>query len=144
MTIALHNTQDWPADKVMGYGPDLTAAMFKLRDRFPNDISVPVLMQDIVSGARQLWLVLDDEAFVSFVLTEIKTIVATSHKVVVVTDVAGGGGPEQCSLMPTIEEWARDIGAREVRLVGRLGWRKALAREGYQVDLMTYTKAIAA
>ncbi len=146
MTLQAHLTQHWPIERVLRYGPDITAALHKLAREFPEDVHIPGLMQDLQAGRRQLWLVLDDErddAFVSFALTTIDPHPYNGRKVVTVTDLAGEGGVRNCPLAAEVEMWARDVvGADEVAIVGRVGWSKALAKEGYTTRAMIYRKPL--
>lgn len=143
MTLSIHLTQDWTWEKVAQYGPDITAAIRKLVDRFPHLMSVKSVGEDIFSGKNQLWLILEGEEFRSFVLSEIKVGLETGRKTVMLTELAGEGGLDIVPLIADIEEWAKSIGASEIRPVGRLGWRKALAKQGYSTDLCMYHKEIA-
>ena len=86
------------------------------------------LAEDIFSGKSQLWLILEGDEFLSFVLTEIKGDAGLGHKSVLLTGLAGEAGIDICPLIGKIEEWAWSIGADEVCPVGRLGWKKGLAR----------------
>lgn len=140
MTLSIHLTSDWPYERVARYGREITAAIKKLVERFPRDITVDGLAQDILTGKNQLWLILDGEAFVAFVTTEIKVNTDTGHKTVVVSELAGEGGTDVVPLIAPIEEWARSIGAHAITPIGRLGWRKALARQGYDADIVLYSK----
>lgn len=143
MTLTIHNTTDWPFEKIAPYGPQITAAMKKLVARFPDIMTVASLADDIFSGKNQLWLILDeDEKFVAFVTSEIKITEATGHKTVVLSELAGEGGTDIVPLIGPIEEWARSIGAKDITPVGRLGWRKALAKQGYEADIVLYRKEL--
>jgi len=95
MTLSIHNTVDWPFEKIAAYGPDITAAFKKLVDRFPRDITLKSLADDVLSGRQQLWLILDGEEFKSFVTTEIKINDYTGHKSVHLINLAGEGGQVQ-------------------------------------------------
>ena len=143
MKLSIHNTTDWPFDRIAGYGPQITAAMRKLVERFPHQVTVRSLAEDIFSGKNQLWLILDDEdAFVAFVTSEIKVNEATGYKTVILSELAGEGGTDLVQLIGPIEDWARSIGAQELTPVGRLGWRKSLARQGYEADIVLYRKEL--
>lgn len=134
-------TQDWPFEEVAKYGADITAAMNKLVARFPNDLSVEGLARDVFSGRNQLWLILDDDGtFKAFVLSEIKVNDDTGHKSVILTELAGEGGIDIVPLIKPIEAWAKSIGAQELRPMGRLGWRKALQKQGYEATVCLYSK----
>ena len=134
-------TSEWPAERIARYGTDITAALRKLVDRFPNVWTMTSLAEDIFSGKSQLWLIMEGEEFRSFVLTEVKNTPATGHKSVILTGLAGEGGIDICPLIGAIEEWAWSIGADEVCPVGRLGWKKGLAPLGYSADIIFYRKA---
>lgn len=143
MTLDIHLTQDWPLDRVERYGRDITAAIKKLVDRFPNELTVKSVADDIFTGKAQLWLILDGERFVSFVLSEVKVNEETGRKTVVLTELAGEGGVDIVPLIGKIEDWARSIDAHSITPMGRLGWRKALQKQGYKADIALYRKELA-
>ncbi len=140
MTLSIHLTSDWPFERVARYGKDITAAMKKLVERYPNDLTLESMAEEIISGKLQLWLILDDEEFKAFVTSEIKVNEATSHKTVQLTELAGDGGIDLVSMIDDIEKWAIDIGAHELMPLGREGWRKPLAKAGYKPKLTLYSK----
>lgn len=134
-------TSDWTPERIASYGPEITTALRKLADRFPETFTVRSLADDLFSGRSQLWLILDGDKFMSIVVTEIKTTQATGHKTVLLTGLAGEGGIDICPLIGAIEAWAWSIGADEVCPVGRPGWKKGLAPLGYSADIIFYRKA---
>lgn len=140
--IELHNTTDWTTERISKYGKDITGAMHKLVERFPKDCTVESLAADIMEGRSQLWLVLDDEAFVLFGLTEIKTNPATGNKSVLITSLGGEDGVSSVPLIDGVESWARSIGAHEVAVCGRFGWKRALAAQGFKAETALYRKDI--
>lgn len=142
MTLSIHLTLDWPYERIAQYGREITCAMKKLADRFPRDLTVKSMAQDIVSGKNQLWLILEGEQFKAFVTSEIKVNSETGNKTVVLSELAGDGGIDLVALIHPIEEWARSVGATELTPVGRLGWRKALAKAGYEADIVLYRKEL--
>lgn len=139
----VHLTSEWPRERVERYGREITAAIRKLVERFPNELTVQGVAEDIFSGRAQLWLVLDGEKFVAMVMTEIKNNEVTGRKTVIVTEMAGGGGTETVPLIAKIEAWARSIGAHSITPMGRLGWRRALEKQGYKADVCLYRKELA-
>lgn len=143
MTLSIHLTQDWPYERIARYGREITAAIKKLANRFPDMVSVKSVTDDIISGRNQLWLILEGEEFKSFVLSEIKTDLETGRKIVTLTELAGEGGTDVVPLISDIEAWAKSIGAVELRPVGRIGWRKALAKQGYKSEICLYHKDLA-
>lgn len=136
----IHNTQDWPYERVAPYGRQITAAMNKLVARFPRDLTLESLAEGVIGGAYQLWLILEAEDFRSVVLTQIKPNEATGNKAVMVFGLAGEDGLQSVPLISEIEAWARSIGASETMTIGRFGWRKAIQKEGYSADTILYRK----
>ncbi|MEK1929488.1 MAG: hypothetical protein AAAC47_06800 [Pararhizobium sp.] len=141
MTLSIHLTTDWDFDRVARYGKEITAAMKKLAERFPDELTLKGMAQAVISGKNQMWLILDEaEEFKAFVTSEIKINEETGHKHVLLSELAGEGGVDLVPLISTIEDWARSIGASELRPIGREGWRKPLGKAGYKPMLMLYSK----
>lgn len=141
MKTTIHLTLDWPYERVSKYGREITAAMKKIADRFPDDLAVSSMAEDIITGKNQLWLFLDeDEQFVAFVTSEIIVSELTGKKSVRLGELAGEGGLDLVPHIEAIEEWARSIGAVELTPFGREGWRKPLARAGYKPKFVLYSK----
>lgn len=140
MTLSIHLTTEWPFEKVAAYGREITAAMKKLVERFPEDLTLESMAEEIISGKLQLWLILDGEEFKAFVTSEIKVNEATGHKTVQLMELAGDGGVDLVPMIADIEKWAIEIGAHELTPLGRDGWRKPLAKAGYRPKLTLYSK----
>lgn len=136
------NTSDWSLEQVSRYGVDITAALRKLVDRFPHDLTMESVRDELFAGTHQLWLLLDDGRFEACALTEVKHNTATDRKSVLLTQLAGEFSADLVPLVEAIEDWARSIGANDVRPVGRLGWRKALAKCGYDPIACYYRKEL--
>lgn len=134
-------TTDWPPEKFLPYGPEITAAMRKLQDRFPREVEISHLAQEIIRGKRQLWLILgDDDEFVSFVLTEIQINEATKVKTLVIPSFAGEEGAATVHMIGALEQWGKDNGCDEAMIFGRWGWKRSIAREGYEMDMVMFRK----
>lgn len=142
MSLSVHNTVDWPAEKLLPYGAEITAAMRKLVDRFPRDVTVLHLAQEIIAGKKQLWLILDGEKFVSFVLTAIETNEATGLKSLLIPTLAGDEGIETVPLGVELEKWGIENGCTEVRTLARKGWTKSLIAHGYKPDVQLFRKPL--
>ena len=140
MTLSIHLTLDWPYERVARYGREITGAMHKLSERFPDEISIKDMTEDLFSGKNQLWLILDGEEFKAFVTSEIKVNEETGKKTVVLGELAGEGGVDLVSMISPIEDWARSIGAVELAPIGREGWKKPLSKAGYKPKLVLYSK----
>jgi len=140
--LAVHNTINWPPEKFLPYGPAVTAAMKKLADRFPREVSIEHLAREIMIGKRQLWLILDGEKFVSFVLTEIQTNEANGLKTLVIPSFAGEEGASTVHLIGALEDYGRENGCDEAIIYGRPGWKRSVGEQGYKPDMMVYRKAL--
>jgi hypothetical protein len=140
LTLSIHLTTEWPFEKVAAYGREITAAMKKLVERFPEDLTLESMAEEIISGKLQLWLILDGEEFKAFVTSEIKVNEATGRKTVQLMELAGDGGVDLVPMIADIEKWAIEIGAHELTPLGRDGWRKPLAKAGYRPKLTLYSK----
>lgn len=143
MTLSIHLTQDWPLERLARYGPEITQAMNKLVARFPDDLSVSEIADQLMRGEQQLWLILDEhEAFHAFATSEITTSEFTGRKRVMLCELAGDGGINLVDMIEPFEAWAREIGADEVCIVGRTGWRKPFAKHGYEPVVMRFKKEL--
>ena len=117
MKLDIHLTTEWPFERVAKYGPEITAAMKKLVDRFPNEMTLQSL-------------------------AEIKVNDATGYKTVLLLELAGDGGIDLVPMIAKVEAWAVSIGAKALTPIGREGWRKPLAKLGYKTDLVLYRKEL--
>jgi hypothetical protein len=142
MALSVHNTTSWPAEKLLPYGADITKAMRKLVDRFPRDITVLHLAQEIIAGKKQLWLILEGEKFVSFVLTEIQINDATGLKNLLVVSLAGDEGAATVPLGIELEKWGIENGCTEARTLARKGWTRPLLAHGYKEHMVLFRKPI--
>lgn len=142
MTLSIHNTTDWPFEKIAVYGPQITAAFKKLADRFPKDMTVRSIADEVMSGRQQLWLIMDGEEFKSFVTTEIKINQHTGHKSVQLVNLAGEGGQDLVGLIADIEAWAIEQGAEEIIPMCRAGFKRPLEGLGYRQDVSLYRKTL--
>lgn len=142
MMYSVHLTQDWSLEKIAPYSAALNAAMHKMQQRFPDDVSLAQMAKNIAGGKQQLWLIVDEnEEFAAFVTTEIE-VLKSGKKRVNLLELAGEGGAPIADMIEPIEAWAREIGAAEICPVGRVGWRKILARHGYKPAVIRYRKEL--
>lgn len=144
MTLSIHNTTEWPYERLLSYGAEITAAFRKLAERFPKDMTVHSLFDEVQSGRQQLWLILEGEEFKSFVTTEIKTNDWTGHKSVQLMNLAGEGGLDLVPLIEEIEKWAISEGAQEIVPICRVGFRKPLEEQGYRMSVCLFRKELEA
>ena len=55
---------------------------------------------------------------------------------------AGEGGAGVVEMIKPIEQWAMDQGITDIRPVGREGWKRALRKMGYRVDICLFRKEL--
>lgn len=145
MALKIINTQDWSIEQIAPYGRDLTAAMTKLCERFPDDLTVASIMADIINGKNQLWLILDeDEKFKAFVTTEIFVSEFTDKKRLHLCDLGGEGGVYLADLVTELEKFALAQGITEIHALGRFGWQRQLAKHGYRPLVFRFGKDLVA
>ena len=136
-------TTGWPWEKIASYGPEITAAMKKLEARFPREVTVQQLYKDIQDGKRQLWLIMEDDGrFLSFVLTNIQTNEGTGLKTLVIPSLAGDEGEGAVPLIAELEKWGKSQGCGESLVYGRYGWKRSLAKEGYDMHMAVFRKPL--
>ncbi|AGF76349.1 hypothetical protein [Bartonella vinsonii] len=137
-----HLTEQWSWEKIAPYQEALNAALNKYAQRFPDDVCLATIAEELATGQAQLWLVLKNKTqFSAFAITKIEKT-QRGKKRVVLSDLAGEGGLELVPLIAKVEQWARSIHAGELHLLGRIGWAKMLARQGYSRNLIHYRKAL--
>jgi len=140
--FTLHRVRDWPYAKLARYNRELSAAIARIAARFPLDMTPQGLAQALASGATELWLILDErQEFAAFVTTEMETA-ANGERRFLVLELAGRGGPALTALLPQLEAAARHEGAQHICAYGRLGWHKALKKQGYEIAAVKYTKEL--
>jgi len=134
MTYRVVNTSTWTFEQLSPYGKAITAAMRKLADKFPDDMTVESLAQECFSGSQLLWLILDEnDEFVAFCLTKETTVDATGKKVVTLTNMAGEEGLKVAGAMcDAIHAYCDEIGADLTAAVGSRAWGRVLKDYGYR------------
>jgi len=139
---SLHRARDWPPEKLARYNAELSRAVARLAARFPLDMTPELLARALLSGAAELWLILDEkQQFAAFLTTEME-IAVNGAKRLLILELAGRGGPDLTALLPQLEAIARAEGAAHICAYGRLGWRRALAAQGYKIATVKYTKEL--
>ncbi|WP_144754611.1 MULTISPECIES: hypothetical protein [Bartonella] len=137
-----HLTQHWSWEKIAPYQEGLNAALKKYAQRFPDDVCLEKIAEEIATGQAQLWLVLKNKTqFSAFAITKVEST-HTGKKCVILSDLAGEGGLKLVKLIDEVEKWARIIKAEEIHMFGRIGWAKRLAHHGYSRNLIQYRKVL--
>ncbi|WP_336293985.1 hypothetical protein [Bartonella sp. CB169] len=138
-----HLTDQWSWEKIARYQGTLNAALKKYAKRFPDDVCLATIAEELATGKAQLWLILKNKTqFSAFAITKVE-ITLTGKKRVVLSDLAGEGGLKLVKLINKVEEWAQTINAEEIQMCGRVGWAETLAHHGYSRNLIHYRKVLA-
>ncbi|WP_349628729.1 hypothetical protein [Bartonella bilalgolemii] len=139
---SLHCTHQWPWEKMALYREAINAAMRKYAQRFPHDVCLKHVAEEIIGGQVQLWLILKNRTeFSAFGITKIEKT-HDGKKRVVILDLAGQGGIKLVPLIDQLEQWARTIKVDEILTLGRSGWAKMLVHHGYAINLIHYRKVL--
>lgn len=112
------------------------------QQKFPDDYTPQTIFQDILQGDKLLWIIVDEqENFLAHVTTELQKLVTGALRAVIVT-LGGKGGAHLTKLIPQIEAYYKEKGAKELIIIGRRGWEKSLKAHGYCVNLLEYRKQL--
>lgn len=91
--------------------------------------------KQVLSGDQLLWLAISDHIEAAATTHLIKT---SGRPVLIVTACSGHQRERWLPLFAQIEKYAKDEGARCVRLYGRKGWERALT--GYKTEYVILQK----
>lgn len=106
----------------------------RLAARFPYDINVPMLREDLRVSRKQLWGYHDGERIVGVCATEIQ------HPVCWIRAACSDSSESIDVTLAAIERWAKSIGCERVRLAGRKGWKRRLPN--YEPIAVTLEKVL--
>ncbi|WP_375610955.1 MULTISPECIES: hypothetical protein [unclassified Bartonella] len=135
-------TTSWDMERIAPYLEDIIASFREYVERFKHEITLQELLEAICSGKKQLWLVLDDdERFLAAFTTQIQQTVL-GKKRALICECSGKGVLDQVDNLTFVEDWARENGAFEIEILGRLGWKRALNKQGYGIDMLYYRKEL--
>lgn len=140
--LQIYNSRYWSNEQINRYGKDITLAMKKLENQFPDDITVHEVAYEIAIGNQDLWVILDEQdKFFAFLTTEM-TSLPSGKKRLTLCHLAGNGGADIANLLPELEKFATQNGANEICAVGRIGWQKKLTEHGYRAVILKYKKEL--
>ena len=124
--------------------PDILACIEKYCARFAVEETPQNVIDDVASGERRMWLVLDEDGKVVLVpITTIETMKATGHTRLLLAECGGSRLEEAMPLLETIEQWAKaEHGAASARFIARKGWRDYLEPLGYRAKAIVYDKEL--
>ena len=127
----LHNLSQWPLDKILPYIESIKGLLLKFEAKWPDDVSLELLCEEIDSGAKQLWVVFDAGEPRAVLLGSFKVTV-TGFKRYEISAYAGELRQSETGLIKHIERYARKRGAVEMEARSRLGFRRVMRRHGYK------------
>lgn len=118
-----------PIDQINSYWKDIKQPIENACEYNGNKYNSNDCLVELLSGEKQLWLVLD---------TQIKAVVITcimkfpQCKCCMIDICTGTGINEWVHLLKIIEEWAVLKNCREMFFIARLGMEKKLKEFGYR------------
>lgn len=135
-------TTSWDMERIAPYLEEVIASFRAYVERFKHEITLQEVIEAICSGKKQLWLVLDDdEQFLAAVTTQLQQTVL-GKKRALICECSGKGVLDLVDNLQVVEGWARENGAFEIEILGRLGWKRALDKQGYGIDMLYYRKEL--
>jgi hypothetical protein len=99
-----------------------------------------MIREDIAAGRAQLWIVWDGNEIIAAATTEL--IQMPSKKVCVLGSCAGRDLRKWDHFLADLEAFAKREGCDRLRIYGRPGWKRILARNGYQAPWDVLEKAL--
>lgn len=131
-----------PAAKTHHAWPHIAVWVSEALIRGSADLSPEEIRQHLDRGSMQLWLVWDGKP-VGVCITELVDSVRGRACNLVI--VAGDKWRNWAHLLAEVERWAReDWGCVRLSLIGRKGWARRLAGDGWQEVSVTLEKRIGA
>lgn len=142
MTLQVEDTSRWPEERIAAHGPQITACLRKYVEALDGETTLLRLFEDIVSGRRVLWVLLDDDDTVkSSGLSEIHETDA-GIKACRICALGGEGALDEIEFVGLVEEWAKERGAVKMQFLAKPGIARALRTYGYTAPLMMVEKAL--
>lgn len=131
-------------DEVQGHVPAIKGHFERLQKRFPTDLTVQSLLDHVMSGRRDLWLVLDGENLMAVAMTAVETVDATGIRIGRLMDLAGENISAWAEpLNKALEAWGTENGVHYYAVEGRPGWGRIIEPLGYQKHAVLWRKRAA-
>jgi hypothetical protein len=132
-----------PPGKVAGAIPALLEYLQESERWTQGRASVDDILRFVLTGQMLLWAVHEDGTAFGHVITEVKQYPRCKF----LTVQYCAGEPHhmervEAEVFGTLERFAKDAGCVGVEFVGRVGWKKAATRYGYETHSVTYQKLI--
>jgi hypothetical protein len=131
-------------EQVQGHVPAIKGHFEKLAKRFPTDLTVQSLLDHVLAGRRDLWLILDGETLLATACTAIETIDATGIRILRLMDLAGKDIPAWAEpLELAMEAFGKEQNVDYRAVEGRGGWSKVMKHLGYREHARLWRKKAA-
>lgn len=98
------------------------------------------LVEHLMSGKMQLWVVVEDESLAAVFCTRIYTQYGVTIAEIVL--YSGEMDRDIIEQMDDVEMWAREHGAEALRFEGREGWKRWLKGRGYSIEHVAMFKLL--
>lgn len=134
-------TTKWTWQQISEYWPDISAAIEKYVRRFSSECTYDDLIDYIITGRKDLWIVIDKGKFLAFILTE-KVYTVDGKQRLIISDMGGKLGNYLQQGVEYIEKYAKEQHIDKVQIIGRLGWKSLLQSNGYNICMIDYRKDI--
>jgi len=113
--------------QMMALWPHVSEHFKSFQDRSTGELTAGELLTHVIDKKLQCWIATDGEEVKACALTEIH------GKTVVFAFCAGKDREEwRDAMVNEIEQWAKSISARRVRIICRPGWTRELKTLGYK------------
>lgn len=112
------------ADEVDTVWADVTPYLQNVLPRSHGEYTIDSVRHALLKRDMQLWIGYED----SIVYVGITELVSypSGKLVAIISMLAGERVDEWLNHMDLFENWARDVGAESIRILGRPGWKKKL------------------
>lgn len=98
-----------------------------------SDYDIDDIYEGLKSQKMQLWMWRDVAALVTTIQTKKR------KKFCLLLALGGESMSLWLQYLPWLEAWAKDKGAKEMRIYGRIGWSKAI---GYEIEYAAMSKSL--
>lgn len=139
--MRVENASSWSYERIAAHGQEITACLRKYVEAFQDDTTLERLFDDLVSGRRVLWVMMDGDAVLAAGMSEIHETDA-GIKACRICALGGDGALDQISFVQPVEAWAKERGAVKMQFLTRPGIARALREHGYSAPLMMVEKAL--
>lgn len=124
-------------DDVASIAPKLMPFLVHMTDG--GRVSAEGLLDELVRGGKQCWLVVEDTTIEAVAITR---IYGANSKVCEVAHLSGNNMQAWTDAIDTIEAWAESIGCAELEATARPGFRKLGKHRGFKETHVTLRKRL--